>query len=240
MSGANATGIDATQVEFLATQTDLGLEKEVIWKILNFEMPTFEQVEEYDKQFEKDPFTDCVYDIQLAYRYYEGHSLRLQRRAIRYLNLCLAMQHQIPVEEGSQVALDLAEVDINLEDEGSGQSGWERVSKALRNTAKEFLEYAEQATDLSTYGETYLPMGWWFMHNDDERFGPEDLCFKDYLDWLHGTHLIGNWMVELTEKQKEELESKHHKKFRNMCEALTDKIDDLLLGMTPQPDKTDE
>lgn len=222
MSGANATGIGTTQVEFLATQTDLGLEKEVIWKILNFEMPTFEQVEEYDNQFEKDPVTDAVYDIQLSYLYYKGHATRLQRRAIRLLNLCLAMQRQIPVEEGSQVALDLAEVDINLDDEGSGQSGWERVSKALRNTAKEFLEYAEQATDLSTYGETYITMGWWFMHNDDERFGPEKLCFDDYCDWRQGLHTeVEKRMVELTERQKETLKRKQDEKMSRIVDAFS-------------------
>lgn len=232
MPRANATGIGTRQVVFLATKTDLGLKKTTILKILRFKMPTFEQVEEYAKKFSE---TDYNYGNKLwySYRYYDGHTTRLRRRFIRYINLCLAMKEQIPVQVCSQIAQDLEEVDIELSNPMSVKFGWERVRSALQCTVDQFKKYAREATDLSSYVKLKLSPDWCYDSCEEERFGSEQLCFDLWLQFvaslMRGSNHWGKY-VKPTERQLEEMKARREKAWEkvseDMCKMLGEIIKD--------------
>lgn len=207
--------IGTEQIQYLTTQANLGLTEETIRQILEFKMPTFEEVEEYHKENNGDSYKTRY--LKRAYHYYEGHTTRLQRRLIRYMAIFLAMDGQISLEEYPQVMQDLEEVDIDLLDQESAQSGWERVNRAFSNALKKFLNYAEEATCLSSYN-FLLTDGWIMCCSDDERFGSERLRHCDR--WLDVRMSEPGMYVELTRKQERALEEEYENKMIGALEAI--------------------
>lgn len=223
MPRANATGIGTRQVEFLAT-TDLGLRKTTIFKILRFKMPTFDQVEEYAKKIPDDE-RHCFFDDQLRGMYldYKDCISRIQRRIIRYLNLCLAMKGRISAEENSQIAQDLVEIDVDLSNPTSVKSGWERVGDALRNSIKQFNKYAQQATDLSNYITLRRPLDWMYTYTDEECFGSVQLYFDLWLQFvaaLMADHKRKNIYVKPSKRQVEEMKAKRDRIWEETSDTI--------------------
>lgn len=180
--------IGTEQIQYLTTQANLGLTEETIRQILEFKMPTFEEVEEYHKENNGDSYKTRY--LKRAYHYYEGHTTRLQRRLIRYMAIFLAMDGQISLEEYPQVMQDLEEVDIDLLDQDSARSGWWRVNRAFSNTLKNFFKYVKEATCLSSYDKISMDE-WTMCCSDDERFGSErllDVGMSDTGIYVEVTH----------------------------------------------------
>lgn len=194
-------------------------------------MPAFSQVEEYAENFVKvGGACNRHENLKYAYHYYNGHTSSLQRRIIRYLNLCLAMKKQIPVEGNLQIAQDLEEIDVNLSNPMSVKSGWERVGSALQCAVDQFKKYAKEATDFSSYMKLHLPLSWWYECNDEERFGSERLCFDLELQFIASLMHNEHWgrYVKLTKRQIEEMEAQKEKNLKEMGDMLSEVFRDEL------------
>jgi len=196
MQNATTINIGTDQIQYLVTQADLGLTKENVRQILEFKMPTFDEVKEYQKE-NNDAWNKSTYlrlketlYLRRAYHYYEGNTTRLQRRLIRYMAIFMAMDGQISLEEYPQVMEDLEEVDIDLLDQDSARSGWWRVNRAFSNTLKNFFKYVKEATCLSSYDKISMDE-WTMCCSDDERFGSErllDVGMSDTGIYVEVTH----------------------------------------------------
>ena len=77
MQNVNAISIGTEQIEYLATQTDLGITEHNMRQILEFRMPTLDEIKKYKKQNQED-FEVTVY-LERAYHYCQGYTTHLQR-----------------------------------------------------------------------------------------------------------------------------------------------------------------
>ena len=189
--------IGVEQILELRKHIDLGIDKNTIRKIVEFKMPNFEEVQAYvDEHCPEIKESELVGmkdeselffrqwkigtirdNLKYTYKYYEGHTVRPQRRLIRYLGLYMAMFGIIDVNENPQVKQDLIEVDINLEKLESIQSGKKRIGKSFPKVLKKFISYENEASKLSNYIDNPQTDEYWqCCCTDDERFGKEELC----------------------------------------------------------------